>query len=208
MIRVNNLTKVSILFCFTMFLSFTVSSNTRAYYENLFNLYQQAAMKRDYPKSIEYLTEMRTLAETNDWKDLQIEVLNDMGLLYTDIYDYNKAMDCYMKSYEIALQENNAKGKIIVLNNIGRQFSIEGNYNKSKEYVKAAYDMRSTYEISKRAELALATARQQRNELLYEPKTGMMDTALAVKDYVKAVFGAASPQYKEVKHIQFRNKKI
>jgi DNA-binding CsgD family transcriptional regulator len=90
---------------------------------------------------MEYLTEMRTLAEKNKWKDLQVEVLNDMGLLYTDIYDYNKAMDCYMKSYEIALQENNDKGKIIVLNNIGRQFSIEKNYNKSKEYVKKAYDI-------------------------------------------------------------------
>ncbi|MDR0606033.1 MAG: hypothetical protein LBG80_17225 [Bacteroidales bacterium] len=139
--KASNLTKISILFCFMMFLSSTVSSNTRAYYEKLFKLYQQASMKRDYSKSIEYLTEMQTLAENNNWRDLQIEVLNDIGLLYTDIYDYNKAMDCYMKSYEIALQENNAKGKIIALNNIGRQFSIEENYDKSKEYVKKAYDI-------------------------------------------------------------------
>jgi tetratricopeptide (TPR) repeat protein len=124
-----------------MFLSSTISSNTKVYYEKLFKLYQQASLKRDYSKSIEYLTEMRTLAENNNWKDLQVEVLNDMGLLYTDIYDYNKAMDCYMKSYEIAQQEDNATGKIIVLNNIGRQFSIEGNYNKSQEYVKKAYDI-------------------------------------------------------------------
>jgi hypothetical protein len=56
------------------------------------------------------------------------------------------------------------------------------------------------------AEVPLASARQERNKLLYAPKTGMMDTALAVKEYVKAVFGTSSPQYKEVQHIRFRNK--
>jgi hypothetical protein len=36
----------------------------------------------------------------------------------------------------------------------------------------------------------------------------MTDTALAVKEYVKAVFGATSPQYREVNHISFHNKKV
>jgi hypothetical protein len=52
----------------------------------------------------------------------------------------------------------------------------------------------------------LTEARRLRNEVLYAPKTGMIDTALAVKEYVKAVFGANSPQYKEVNHISFRNR--
>jgi hypothetical protein len=34
-----------------------------------------------------------------------------------------------------------------------------------------------------------------------------MDTALAVKEYVKALFGAKSPQYKQVNHIKFRSRK-
>jgi hypothetical protein len=58
------------------------------------------------------------------------------------------------------------------------------------------------------AAVPLTTARQERNTLLYAPKTGMIDTALAVKEYVKAVFGAASPEYKEVNHIKFQNRKI
>jgi hypothetical protein len=52
----------------------------------------------------------------------------------------------------------------------------------------------------------LAAARQARNGVLYGPKTGMIDTALAVKEYVKAVFGANSPQYKEVNHIHFHTR--
>jgi hypothetical protein len=58
------------------------------------------------------------------------------------------------------------------------------------------------------AESALATARRERNEILYAPVTGMIDTALAVKEYVKGVFGAASPEFKEVNHIHFKGKKI
>ncbi|MDR1680212.1 MAG: hypothetical protein LBS12_00285 [Prevotellaceae bacterium] len=58
------------------------------------------------------------------------------------------------------------------------------------------------------ASVPLKDARQKRNELLYEPGTGMIDTALAVKGYVKGTFGSRSAQYREVSHIPFRNKKI
>ncbi|MDR0603590.1 MAG: hypothetical protein LBG80_04715, partial [Bacteroidales bacterium] len=70
------------------------------------------------------------------------------------------------------------------------------------------HNMQSTNDRFVEVEAALTTARQERNKLLYAPKTGMMDTALAVKEYVKAAFGAASPQYKEVKHISFKNRKL
>jgi type I site-specific restriction endonuclease len=54
----------------------------------------------------------------------------------------------------------------------------------------------------------LTAARQARNALLFAPETGMIDIALAVKQYVESVFGAKSPQYKEVNHIKFKNRKI
>jgi hypothetical protein len=54
----------------------------------------------------------------------------------------------------------------------------------------------------------LTAARQARNELLFAPKTGMIDTALTVKEYIKAAFGATSKEYKEVRHISFHNRKI
>ncbi|MDR1373027.1 MAG: hypothetical protein LBJ17_07950 [Dysgonamonadaceae bacterium] len=56
--------------------------------------------------------------------------------------------------------------------------------------------------------LLLTNARAHRNRLLYTPVTGMMDTALHVKEYIKAVFGATSEIYKRVHHIKFANKKI
>lgn len=43
-----------------------------------------------------------------------------------------------------------------------------------------------------------------RNETLYKKVTGLLDVAQDCKDYVKSVYGAKSPRYKEVSAIQFR----
>ncbi|MDR1371817.1 MAG: hypothetical protein LBJ17_01630 [Dysgonamonadaceae bacterium] len=57
------------------------------------------------------------------------------------------------------------------------------------------------------AYLLLSNARVHRNELLYAPVTGMMDTALSAKEYIKAVFGTSSAVYKQVHKIKFSNRK-
>jgi hypothetical protein len=67
-------------------------------------------------------------------------------------------------------------------------------------------EMREANNAAMAAEVPLANARRERDRLLYASKTGMMDTALLAKEYVKSVFGASSPQYKEVLHIKFHNK--
>jgi hypothetical protein len=53
------------------------------------------------------------------------------------------------------------------------------------------------------AEVSLSNARIARNNILYTETTGLCDTALAAKNYVKAVFGVASPQYKQISAIKF-----
>lgn len=69
-------------------------------------------------------------------------------------------------------------------------------------------EMRTTNHAAVAAEISLTAARQERNRLLYAPGTGMMATGLAVKEYVKAVFGVSSQQYKEVRPISFKNQKL
>ena len=49
----------------------------------------------------------------------------------------------------------------------------------------------------------ISNARITRNQILYKPKTGLYDIALDVKQYVKSIFGASSPQYKQVSGIKF-----
>lgn len=54
------------------------------------------------------------------------------------------------------------------------------------------------------AETNLDNARIARNEVLYQPSTGLVDVASAVKLYVKSVFGATSAQYKQVTALTFK----
>lgn len=57
------------------------------------------------------------------------------------------------------------------------------------------------------ADAALSAARQKRNEILYADNIGLVPVAQAVKLYVKSVFGATSPQYKQISSIAFTNLK-
>ena len=52
-----------------------------------------------------------------------------------------------------------------------------------------------------------SNARINRNTTLYNPLTGLVQTALEVKKYVKSVFGATSPQFKQLSGLEFTNVK-
>lgn len=44
-----------------------------------------------------------------------------------------------------------------------------------------------------------------RDEILYNPSTGMVQIAKEIKQYIKSVFGAGSPQYKQVSGLKIQN---
>lgn len=50
---------------------------------------------------------------------------------------------------------------------------------------------------------ALSNSRIARNEVLYNPVSGLVVLAGEVKAYVKSVFGAGSPQYKQLSKLKF-----
>ncbi len=52
-----------------------------------------------------------------------------------------------------------------------------------------------------------SNSRIARRTILYNALTGLVNTALDVKKYVKSVYGASSPQYKQVSKLEFRNRK-
>ncbi len=51
---------------------------------------------------------------------------------------------------------------------------------------------------------SVSNSRITRNETLYAANTGLVKTANEVKKYVKSVFGANSPQFDQVKGIEFK----
>lgn len=50
----------------------------------------------------------------------------------------------------------------------------------------------------------VSNSRIARNNILYSPVTGLVEIAGSVKKYIKSVFGATSPEYKQVSAIQFK----
>lgn len=52
-----------------------------------------------------------------------------------------------------------------------------------------------------------SNARITRDSILYATNSGLVDIALEVKKYVKSVFGATSPQYKQVSKLEFKRPK-
>lgn len=52
-----------------------------------------------------------------------------------------------------------------------------------------------------------SNAMLERNQLMYNPLSGLLQTAKEVKLYVKSVFGASSPQYKQISGIEFKVRK-
>ena len=53
------------------------------------------------------------------------------------------------------------------------------------------------------AETPLSNARIARNDIMYKDNTGLVDVAFDVKTYIKSIFGATSPQYKQVSGLKF-----
>ena len=53
------------------------------------------------------------------------------------------------------------------------------------------------------AEIPLNNARIARNDTMYKDDTGLVDVASDVKTYLRSVFGATSPQFKQVSDLKF-----
>ena len=58
------------------------------------------------------------------------------------------------------------------------------------------------------ARIPVSNARIARNKLLYNEDTGIVSVALAVKAYIKSIFGSTSPEYKQLTGFIFKSFKV
>lgn len=77
----------------------------------------------------------------------------------------------------------------------------------------ATLQSKITYLTAKNTAVATAYAsisnsRIARNTTLYDTNSGLLETANEVKKYIKSVFGATSPQFAQVKGIEFKKPKM
>lgn len=116
-------------------------SNTLEKCDSLVAAGVEALNKNQYIKSLELLTQARTLAEKNRWHKQNFLAINNIGANYYRLLEYGEALNYYIEAYSIALKELEPKYEMIVLNNIAILYSKENNYEKAKEYFKKAYDI-------------------------------------------------------------------
>ena len=69
-------------------------------------------------------------------------------------------------------------------------------------------DLRAKNDAAVAAGTPLSNARIARNNLMYKKGTCLVDKALMVKAYVKSVYGASSPQYRQISGLEFKRYKI
>lgn len=50
----------------------------------------------------------------------------------------------------------------------------------------------------------METERSQRNKMLYQPLTGIVDISIDIKNYIKSLFGASSYQFKQISNLRFK----
>ena len=84
-------------------------------------------------------------------------------------------------------------------------------YNPNEEDLKTS-TLEALYQVLKTKNEAvvetttpLSNARIARNETMYKSISGLVDIASDAKMYIKSVFGASSPQYKQVSKLEFKS---
>lgn len=75
----------------------------------------------------------------------------------------------------------------------------------SVEGLTALYnDLSAKNQLAINTEIPLTNARIARNSILYNPVTGLVQMGNDSKSYIKSVFGATSPQYRQISKLKFR----
>ena len=128
-----------LLFLFIISVFISANGNTRSHCEDLLKLAEKESLNENYAIALKALGEVKTIALNNHWNDLLSSALNNEGTIYMDILNYQKAMDCFLESYKIAIKESAQTQEVSILNNIAQIYFIKGDVDKAKKYLDNAY---------------------------------------------------------------------
>lgn len=67
-------------------------------------------------------------------------------------------------------------------------------------------DLKTKNNLVMRSLSNMETERSQRNRMLYQPLTGIVDISIDIKNYIKSLFGASSHQFKQISKLHFKNR--
>ena len=119
------------------------------------------------------------------------------------------AADAGKEIVEISTSQMSYDSRIDNLDKLIKLFSSVAAYAPNEADLKIAAltalytDLKAKNLAVINAETPLSNARIARNTTMYKDDIGLVDVANDVKTYIKSVFGATSPQYKQVSSLKF-----
>ncbi len=98
--------------------------------------------------SIDFGEQFLAMSQESGDLDLQIEGLQNLGIAYYNIGDYEKTIQNFIKALRIEEERNNIKGMSQAYNNLGIVFDEIGRKEKALEYYKRALSIKEEFRDS------------------------------------------------------------
>lgn len=68
-------------------------------------------------------------------------IFNDLGLLYTQLQKYDKAVSCFQEALPLAQSSDDRKREAVIRQNLGAAYNFIGEYQRAISFHKSAADM-------------------------------------------------------------------
>lgn len=112
---------------------------------NIGNTYRDKGLlssnKEDFYLALNNQERSLAIAKKNKDTKTEIEVLNNLGSVYTDLKNYQKALEYFKLGYVKAEEIQDLESLGMILNNIGIIYFNQGNYEESTQYYQKAIDL-------------------------------------------------------------------
>lgn len=111
---------------------------------------------------------------------------------------------------EVSTSQQSYDSKLNFFTNFIQYLQAKPVYNPNESYLKIPIlQTKLAYMTEKNQNVDTATfaynqSLNDRNDELYNPTLGLVQTSKEVKKYAKSVFGASSPEYKQINSIEFK----
>jgi CHAT domain-containing protein/Tfp pilus assembly protein PilF len=112
---------------------------------NMGNVFRDRALflanKNDFYQALKHHEESLMIAKRNKDLKTQIEVLNNLGIVHTDLENYYQALEYFQSGYQKAEEIQDLRSIGMILNNMGIVHFNKGNYEESTKYYQKAIDL-------------------------------------------------------------------
>lgn len=148
---------------------------------------------KDARAIVRKLNGKRAGAQKEETKKAEDETPENDKTISVSQQSYDQKVEQYSRLVKLIQSESNYSPNETDL-------TVSANQAKLAEFRNANTEVRNAF-------ANLSNSRIRRNNTLYNPLLGLVNTALDVKKYIKSIYNANSPQFMQVNSLQFKKQK-